>query len=135
MTDSNIVGILLKPAHNDEPCVLHLAFDDSKGTQQCQNILDGHDAHDRTDRDRSTVIRQLRNMAKTLHVNPVRHNVDFLGDTSKPLGNLPIVTKQRIETVRAGVREPRKIVEIADPEPLEVRLDPVALDDLRLTLA
>ena len=62
MTDGDVVGILLKSTHNDELCVLHLAFDDSKGTQQCQNVLDRHDAYDRTDRDRSTVVDELWNV-------------------------------------------------------------------------
>ena len=91
MTDGDVVGILLKPAHNDELCVLHLAFDDSKGTQQGQNVLDGHDAHDRTDRDRPTVVDELGDVREPIHMHAVRNDVDLLRRTAEIGSNLPIV--------------------------------------------
>ena len=67
-------------------------------------------------------------------MHPVRNDVDLFRRAAEPLGDLPIVLEQRIEVICRVVRETRKIIKIANPDALEIRLCPVALDDLRLAL-
>ena len=134
MTRLNIVRILLQSAHNIERRVLHLALDDSKGTQEGEDVLDRHDTHHRADRDRPAVVDERGNVRKPFHVNPVRDNVDLLRRTAEISGDLSVVLEQGVEVIRRIVREACQIVEVLNPDPLEIRLCPVALDDLRLTL-
>ena len=135
MTDRDVVGIFFESAHDDEVRVGQFALDDGEGAKERQDVLDGHDAHDRADRDRPLVIEKLGNGREALHAHAVRHDRDLFRIAAEVSGDLAVVLEERVEAIGAVIRKACEIVEVANPHALEVRLRPVALQDFRLAFA
>ena len=60
--------------------------------------------------------------------------MDSVCGTAEIDGDSAVVLKERIDPLRRPIGDPRQMIKVLDPESLEIRLHPVALDDLRLTL-
>ena len=60
--------------------------------------------------------------------------MDSVCGTAEIDGDPAVVLKERIDPLRRPIGDPRQMIKVLDPESLEIRLHPVALDDLRLTL-
>ena len=60
--------------------------------------------------------------------------MDSVCGTAEIDGDPAVVLKERIDPLRRPIGDPRQMIKVLDPEALEIRLHPVALDDLRLAL-
>ena len=81
------------------------------------------------------MIRELRDAGEPLHVDAVRHDADLFRRAAELALDLRIELEQRIDVICRIVRHTREMIEIRDPDGLEIAFRPIALDDLRLALA
>ena len=77
-----ILWILLRAPHDVELGVRHFLLRHKEGPNERHDILDGYDAHDRTDVDAALSWFQLTDTGEPLHVHAIGHDADFLRRTA-----------------------------------------------------
>ncbi len=130
-----ILRVLLEVSHDVELRIRHGLLHMQERTQERHNILDGYDADNRTDADRSAVIFELRDILEPLHMDAIRYDADLARIAAEFRLDLRVVLEQRVDVIGLAVGQPRERVKIRNPHGFEIALGPFALDDLRLAFA